>query len=70
LDNALLLKDYEKAVVNIKHALEYDHNTDLEKAGCIKYFEFCFFEIAWKGVKAISEEMGMDSGSPKTALKK
>lgn len=68
MNRSLLLNDYEKAVENLAEALASDHDTDLEKAGCIKYFELCF-EIAWKSVKAVSEEMGLESSSPKSSLK-
>lgn len=64
-----LLEDFEKALEQLKEALNSPKNSDLEKAGCIQYFEFCF-ELAWKTVQAVSTEEGLpDCLSPKACLK-
>ena len=69
MDKKLLLDDYKKAFETLENALSSTHESDLEKAGCIKYFEFCF-ELAWKSIKIIAEDMGiMDCNSPKASLK-
>ena len=66
---SLLVEDYKKSFKNLENALSSTHESDLEKAGCIKYFEFCF-ELAWKSIKIIAEDMGiMDCNSPKASLK-
>ncbi|MHB8092091.1 MAG: nucleotidyltransferase substrate binding protein [Syntrophales bacterium] len=50
-------------------ALAYPAQGDLEKAGCIQYFEFCF-ELAWKSVRLVAEYQGLgDCSSPKSSLK-
>lgn len=69
MNRKLLLDDYEKAIDNLENALRSTHESDLEKAGCIKYFEFCF-ELAWKSIKITAEDLGiMDCTSPKASLK-
>jgi nucleotidyltransferase substrate binding protein (TIGR01987 family) len=69
MNNELLLKDFESAMTRFREVMITPHTSDLEKAGCIQYFEFCF-ELAWKTIKAIAEEAGItDCQSPKAALK-
>ncbi len=42
---------------------------DLQKAGCIQYFEFCF-ELAWKAVKELVTAQGLEECySPRSCLK-
>ena len=69
MDNRKVLDDFEKAVGNLRDALSTPAETDLEKAGCIQYFEFCF-ELAWKSAQAFARELGFtDCNSPKACLK-
>lgn len=69
MDKKLIIGDFEKAYENLESALSSTHESDLEKAGCIKYFEFSF-ELAWKSIKIIAEDMGIkDCNSPKASLK-
>ena len=69
MDNRVILNDFEKALGNLEVALSDPAETDLEKAGCIQYFEFCF-ELAWKSVQAFARELGLpECDSPKACLK-
>lgn len=64
-----LLKEFKKALAQMKDALGLPAENDVIKAGCIQYFEFTF-ELAWKTTKRIAEEEGLaDCNSPKSALK-
>ncbi|MFH1761733.1 MAG: HI0074 family nucleotidyltransferase substrate-binding subunit [bacterium] len=61
--------DFKKAINNLEDAMNTPAETDLLKAGCIQYFEFCF-EFAWKSIKAVAGEHGiLDCNSPKICLK-
>ena len=63
------VNDFSVAVLRLKEALSVPSNTDLLRAGCIQYFEFCF-ELAWKSIKAIGEIEGLNScQSPRRCLK-
>jgi len=42
MDNERILTDLGKAISELKHALSIKAETNLIKAGCIQYFEFCF----------------------------
>jgi nucleotidyltransferase substrate binding protein (TIGR01987 family) len=65
----ILLDDYERALQRLSEAVSSSHSTDLERAGCIQYFEFCF-ELAWKTIKKIAEQDGVtEIVSPRAALK-
>jgi len=69
MDNRIILNDFEKALGNLEVAISVPAETDLEKAGCIQYFEFCF-ELAWKSVQAFARELGFsECHSPKACLK-
>ena len=49
----MLMSDFENAVQRLDDALEIPADSDLIRAGCIQYFEFCF-ELAWKSIRAIA----------------
>ena len=69
MDNRKVLEDFEKALGNLTDALSTPTETDLEKAGCIQYFEFCF-ELAWKSAQAVARDLGFtDCNSPKACMK-
>jgi len=64
-----LLLDFKNALSRFAEVMLTPHTFDLEKAGCIQYFEFCF-ELAWKSAKVVAEGLGItDCQSPKAALK-
>jgi nucleotidyltransferase substrate binding protein (TIGR01987 family) len=66
---SLLLSDLEKALEQLSKALASSPSSDLEKAGCIQYFEFSF-ELAWKCIKETSQEQGLpECLSPKSCLR-
>ena len=69
MDNRIILNDFEKALGNLEVAISVPAETDLEKAGCIQYLEFCF-ELSWKSIQALAREQGcIDCNSPKACLK-
>ncbi len=63
-----LLEDSAKALLELEQALAEPSESQLIQAGCIQYFEFCF-ELAWKSVKSVAEQEGLECHSPKTCLK-
>lgn len=64
-----LLDDYGSALLQLEEALATPASRDLEKAGCIQYFEFCF-ELAWKAVRNHAESQGVEPClTPKACLK-
>ena len=62
-----LLEDYAKALLELEQALAEPLESRLIQAGCIQYFEFCF-ELAWKSVKSVAEQEGLECHSPKSCL--
>ena len=63
-----LLEDYAKALDELEQVLTESSENQLIQAGCIQYFVFCF-ELAWKIVKSVAEQEGLECHSPKTCLK-
>lgn len=64
-----IVEDYAAALTRLGNALAEPAVTDLIKAGCIQYFEFCF-ELAWKACKLLLAEQGLpDCLSPKACLR-
>ena len=68
MNSRSLRADFGKALDQMRAALEVPAENDVIKAGCIQYFEFCF-ELAWKTIKRVAEEDGLECTSPKSALK-
>jgi nucleotidyltransferase substrate binding protein (TIGR01987 family) len=65
----LLIEELHKALKRLDESLGQPHESDLEKAGCIQYFEFCF-ELSWKTVRQKAIDDGInDCNSPKASLK-
>ena len=63
-----ILRDFAAALGELETALEQAADSELIKAGCIQYFEFCF-ELAWKSIKVIGNDQGEECFSPKSCLK-
>jgi nucleotidyltransferase substrate binding protein (TIGR01987 family) len=69
MDKSLLISSFEQALKSLTDVLQAPAQNDLEKAGCIQYFEFCF-ELAWKSIRIITANQGIDDcSSPKACLK-
>jgi nucleotidyltransferase substrate binding protein (TIGR01987 family) len=69
MDKSLLIYSFEQALKSLTRVLQSPAQNDLEKAGCIQYFEFCF-ELAWKSIRIITADQGIDNcASPKACLK-
>jgi len=57
-----------EAVARLAEALSTPASSDLLRAGCIQYFEFCF-ELAWKAIKSEAADQGVECNSPKACLR-
>ena len=69
MDKSLLINGFEQALKSLTDALVSPAQSDLEKAGCTQYFEFCF-ELAWKSIRIVAANQGLgDCSSPKACLK-
>lgn len=69
MDKFLLIDGFEQALKRLTDALAFPAQSDLEKAGCIQYFEFCF-ELAWKSIRIVAGSLGLaDCSFPKACLK-
>ncbi len=69
MNDSLILSDFEKSLHQLEKALKVSATEDLNKAGCIQYFEFCF-ELAWKSIQVLARKQGLtDCLSPKTCLR-
>lgn len=62
-----LFKDYERAFINLKSAIEIA-NDDLTIDGSIKRFELCF-ELVWKLMKEYLADLGIICRSPRECFK-
>lgn len=69
MSESWLLNDFEAGLKQLETALSGPIKSDLERAGCIQYFEFTF-ELAWKSIRMTASELGQpDCLSPKACLK-
>src|SRR3972149_4782250 len=69
MDKKILLADFARASARLNDVLSSPARSDLEKAGCIQYFEVCF-ELAWKSIRLAAEQQGLgDCSSPKASFK-
>jgi nucleotidyltransferase substrate binding protein (TIGR01987 family) len=69
MNESVILVDFEKSLQQLEKALAVPPSSDLIKAGCIQYFEFCF-ELAWKSIRVLVRKQGLsDCLSPKTCLR-
>ncbi len=69
MDSTVLLVAFKKAVSQFDAALAQEAETELVRAGCIQYFEFCF-ELSWKAIKISCQEQGLpECYSPKSCLR-
>lgn len=59
---------FAQALTQLEAALATPADSDLVRAGCIQYFEFCF-ELAWKCIKGAAADHGVECHSPKACLK-
>ena len=62
-------ENFEKSFLLLKHALDIETPSIVEKAGVIQFFETTF-ELSWKLMKDYLEYVGYDINSPREALKK
>ncbi len=69
MSESWIARDYANALAQLEEALATPAQSDLLKAGCIQYFEFCF-ELAWKSIRQAGTSQGLaDCLSPKACLR-
>lgn len=69
MSESWILDDFDTGLRQLEAALSGPIKSDLERAGCIQYFEFTF-ELAWKSIRMKSAELGQpDCLSPKSCLR-
>ena len=69
MSKSWIVDDFEGGLKQLEAALSSPIKSDLERAGCIQYFEFTF-ELAWNSIRMRSGELGQpDCLSPKSCLK-
>ena len=52
----------------LKHAVDTEQSSDIERAGLIQFFEMTF-ELSWKTLKDYLESQGFDVKTPKETFK-
>ena len=63
------LDNFGTALAQLTNACERERYDDLERAGLIKTFEFCF-ELSWKVLKDILFYEGHDAKVPRAVIRK
>ena len=63
------LANFGKAMSQLDAATEENEYSDLERAGVVKTFEFCF-ELAWKTLKDLLFFEGYDEKTPRDVLRR
>lgn len=65
----LIVPDLAKAVERFGEALSTRPTDDLQRAGCIQYFEFTF-DLAWKSIQSVAQFYGLEPvKSPRVAFR-
>ena len=62
------LKNIDKALEELKSYVEEPIETNRDRAGIIKAFEFTF-ELFWKTYQKLAQNEGLEVGGPKSSLK-
>lgn len=63
------MESFSTALSQLTQACERDRYSDLERAGLIKTFEFCF-ELSWNVLKDLLYYEGFDVKVPREAIRK
>ena len=63
------LANFGKAMSQLDAATKENEYSDLERAGVMKTFEFCF-ELAWKTLKDLLFYEGYDEKTPRDVLRR
>ena len=63
------LDSFDRVLAQLTQACERDRYDDLERAGLIKTFEFCF-ELSWKVLKDLLYYEGHDVKVPRAVIRK
>jgi nucleotidyltransferase substrate binding protein (TIGR01987 family) len=61
-------QNFEKAINNLKEAVQIDNPSEVERAGVIQFYEIAF-ELAWKTIKDYLNESGYDVKTPRDSIK-
>jgi len=61
------LQNFEKALTQLKTAVEKNSLTELERSGAIQNFEYCY-ELCWKTLKKMAEGEGRSAPTPRKAF--
>ena len=61
------LLNFHKALQSLEKAVIKDSLSELEMAGAIQNFEFCY-ELCWKTLKKMAESEGRSAASPRKAF--
>jgi nucleotidyltransferase substrate binding protein (TIGR01987 family) len=61
------LQQYQKAIHQLRLAVQKPDYSDLERAGLIQVFEFTF-ELGWKLMQDYNREVGYEVRSPRKSI--